>query len=66
MMDKRFADLKKIPAVPAARLLAAASIKLKTKLKSPTSADVSTVLTELAGGRMGRGDPVDVGSIAPA
>jgi hypothetical protein len=48
MMDKRFADLKKIPAVPAARLLAAALIKLKTKLKSPTSADVSTVLSELA------------------
>lgn len=46
-MSKRFENLKKIPDQPAARLLAAANAKLKTKLKSPASASVQTVLEEL-------------------
>ena len=46
-MSKRFENLRKIPEQPAARLLAAANAKLKTKLKSPASASVQTVLEEL-------------------
>lgn len=47
-MTERFANLKKIPAQPAMRLLAAANAKLKTPLTCPASADVPTVLAELA------------------
>lgn len=46
-MGDRYKDLKKIPAVPAARMLATATAKLETKLKSPASADVTAVLDEL-------------------
>lgn len=46
-MSKRFENLKKIPDQPAARLLAAANAKLKTKLSSPANASVQTVLEEL-------------------
>ncbi len=46
-MSDRYADLKKIPARPAAKLLAFANTKLETKLKSPASAPVQTVLEEL-------------------
>lgn len=45
----RFADLKKFPSEPAARVLAATSTKLATPLTAPASARVETVLTELAG-----------------
>ncbi len=47
-MSQRFAGLKKVPKDPAARMLALANTKLQTKLKSPASAGVSDVLTELA------------------
>lgn len=47
-MSDRFEGLKKIPAQPAARLLAIANAKLQTPLESPASASVSTVLEELA------------------
>lgn len=46
-MSDRFAKLQKIPAQPAARLLAVANAKLKTKLKAPASASVPAVLSEL-------------------
>ncbi|WP_299287487.1 hypothetical protein [uncultured Tateyamaria sp.] len=46
-MSDRFANLKKIPEQPAARLLAAANAKLKTALKAPASATVPVVLAEL-------------------
>jgi hypothetical protein len=46
-MDARFADLKKIPREPAARMLAMANAKLATPLKSPASAPVEAVLAEL-------------------
>jgi Family of unknown function (DUF6931) len=46
-MSERFKNLKKIPDHPAARLLAAANAKLKTELKSPASASVPEVLSEL-------------------
>lgn len=46
-MSQRFENLKKVPEQPAARLLAAANAKLKTKLKSPANASVETVLEEL-------------------
>lgn len=49
MMDAlRYDDLRKIPAQPAARLLAAAGAKLSTRLRAPASAPVSAVLEELA------------------
>ena len=44
----RFADLKKFPAEPTARLLAAKSTKLATPLMAPASARIETTLTELA------------------
>lgn len=43
----RFADLKKIPAEPAARMLSTANLKLQTEIKAPASASVPEVLTEL-------------------
>lgn len=43
----RFANLKKIPHAPAARMLAAANAKLEAKIDAPASAPVSTVLAEL-------------------
>ena len=46
-MSKRFENLKKIPAEPAAKMLSAANTKLQTKLTLPASASVSAVLTEL-------------------
>ena len=46
-MSERFANLHKVPQQPAARLLAVANIKLKTKLASPANASVATVLSEL-------------------
>ncbi|MCC0046494.1 MAG: hypothetical protein H6904_03780 [Rhodobacteraceae bacterium] len=46
-MSERFADLKKIPKEPAARMLAMANAKLKTKLALPVSAPVQTVLEAL-------------------
>lgn len=48
-MSKRFQNLKKIPAEPAARMLAMTNTKLQTKLTSPASAPVDAVLEELAG-----------------
>lgn len=47
-MSPRFADLKKVAKEPAARMLALANTKLKTKSKGPASAGVSDLLTELA------------------
>ena len=46
-MTERYADLKKIPKVPAAKLLAEANTKLDTKLDLPASAPVETVLAAL-------------------
>lgn len=46
-MTQRFADLKKVPKEPAARLLAGANARLKTPLKAPVAASVSVVLAEL-------------------
>lgn len=46
-MSERFANLKKVPEQPAARLLAANNAKLKFELKSPASAPVQKVLEEL-------------------
>ncbi|WP_172327967.1 hypothetical protein [Mangrovicoccus sp. HB161399] len=46
-MDGRFAELKKIPAEPAVRLLAGANAKLATKLPLPASASVPDVLAGL-------------------
>ena len=46
-MSERFADLRKIPRQPAARLLALANARLQSRLKSPASASVAEVLTEL-------------------
>ncbi|MEM8577367.1 MAG: hypothetical protein AAGF60_05915 [Pseudomonadota bacterium] len=46
-MSQRFADLKKVPEQPAARLLAAANAVLETKLSVPASASVAQVLTAL-------------------
>ena len=45
---ERFADLKKVPRQPAARLLALANAKLGTPLSTPASAPVEAVLAELA------------------
>jgi hypothetical protein len=46
-MSKRFANLKKIPPEPAARMLAMANVKLQTPLAAPASAPVDVVLAEL-------------------
>jgi len=46
----RFANLKKIPPDPAARMLAVANTKLMTQVRAPASAPVSVVLTELEAG----------------
>ncbi|MEP4196393.1 MAG: hypothetical protein ABJL99_12240 [Aliishimia sp.] len=46
-MTERFEKLHKVPAQPAARLLAVANAKLKTKLKAPANASVDVVLKEL-------------------
>jgi hypothetical protein len=46
-MSERFADLKKIPADPAARMLANANVRLKTPQRAPASAPVPVVLAEL-------------------
>ena len=46
-MSDRFADLVKIPADPARRLLALANAKVKAPLASPANASVSAVLEEL-------------------
>lgn len=48
-MSKRFANLKKVPDEPAARMLAMANMKLETKLAAPASAPIDVVLTELEG-----------------
>lgn len=50
-MSERFKDLKKIPAVPAARILAVANVKLETPVSTPVSADVSAVLADLEGNK---------------
>ncbi len=54
-MDERFADLKKIPADPAMRLLAGANAKLATKLPLPASAPVGEVLAGLGARSLRRG-----------
>jgi len=46
-MSERFANLKKVPKEPAARLLASKATKLQTKIDAPASASVEAVLTEL-------------------
>jgi len=46
-MTMRFAELKKVPHEPAARLLAAANARLKTPVKAPANASVAQVLAEL-------------------
>lgn len=46
-MEARFADLKKVPKEPAARLLAMANARLRTPLKARPAAPVSEVLAEL-------------------
>lgn len=46
-MTQRFADLRKVPKEPAARLLAGANARLKTPLRSPVAALVPVVLAEL-------------------
>jgi hypothetical protein len=46
-MNPRFADLKKVPKEPAARLLAMANAKLRTPVSAPVAAPVSDVLEEL-------------------
>ncbi|MGB5556673.1 MAG: hypothetical protein WBN04_01540 [Paracoccaceae bacterium] len=48
-MSDRFADLKKIPKEPAARILARVHVKLATPVAAPVSAPVEVVLAELAG-----------------
>lgn len=48
MQSLNFDDLRKVPAQPAARLLAAAGARLSTRLRAPASAPVSVVLAELA------------------
>ncbi|WP_095587981.1 DUF6931 family protein [Actibacterium ureilyticum] len=47
-MTERFADLKKIPPEPAARVMSGVNYKLKTRLDLPASATVPEVLTALA------------------
>lgn len=46
-MGERFQGLRKIPQEPAARLLAAANVKLSTPLSLPATATVSAMLEEL-------------------
>lgn len=46
-MSDRFADLKKIPDQPAARLLAAENAKLKTELNAPANTPVVELLAKL-------------------
>ena len=46
-MSERYKDLTKIPADPAAKLLATANIHLQTQLAAPASASASAVLAEL-------------------
>ena len=46
-MNPRFAGMKKVPAEPAARLLAQANARLRTPLATPASAGVAEVLTAL-------------------
>lgn len=46
-MTDRFANLTKVPDVPAAKLLAQANTILKTRLESPASAPPAVVLQEL-------------------
>lgn len=46
-MSEKFADLKKIPEQPAARLLAATGTKLNAELSLPASASVSAMLMAL-------------------
>jgi hypothetical protein len=46
-MSKRFSDLTKIPAEPAARMLSRTHIKLETSVDAPASASVEIVLDEL-------------------
>lgn len=46
-MNKRFENLKKIPAEPAARMLAMANTKLQTPISAPASAAIDIVLKEL-------------------
>lgn len=46
-MSKRFADLKKIPKEPAARMLAMANAKLQTKVTLPVNAPVEAMLEAL-------------------
>ena len=48
MSEQRFADLKKIPKEPAARMLAGVNAKLATPVDVPASAAVETVLEKLA------------------
>lgn len=47
-MTQRFSDLRKVPAHPAARLLAHENAKLRTPLSLPASAGVAEVMTALA------------------
>lgn len=47
-MSERFAGLNKVSKEPAARMLALANAKLKTKVQGPASAGVAEVLAELA------------------
>lgn len=46
-MSKRFENLKKIPAEPAARMLAMTNTKLQTPIAAPASAMIDVVLAEL-------------------
>ncbi len=48
MSEQRFADLKKIPDAPAARMLAEVNAALETQVDAPASASVETVLNKLA------------------
>lgn len=48
-MSTRFANLKKIPPEPAARMLAMANTKLQTPVAAPASAQVDVVFSELDG-----------------
>jgi hypothetical protein len=48
MSENRFAELKKIPQEPAARMLASVNAKLKTPVDVPASASVEAVLEKLA------------------
>ena len=47
MPNARFADLKKVPKQPAARLVALGNSKLKSSLGTPANASVSDVMSEL-------------------